>query len=46
MSGRTSEARVTARVVRTAAGETHTEYEVGGVTYGSLAELREVLNRR
>lgn len=40
----TSDVRVTARVVRTADGETYTEYEAGGVAYGSLAALQAALD--
>jgi len=36
----TSNRRVTARVVRTPAGETRTEYYVDGAGYGSLDELK------
>jgi hypothetical protein len=42
----TSDARVTARVVRTESGETFHEYEVGGVVYGSLTALRRALADR
>lgn len=42
----TSNARVTARVVRTPDGETYHEYEVGGVAYGSLDALQRALNVR
>ena len=40
----TSDARVTARIVRTEDGETFHEYEVGGVAYGSLDALESALN--
>ena len=40
----TSDARVTARIVRTEDGETCHEYEVGGVAYGSIDALETVLN--
>jgi hypothetical protein len=40
----TSDARVTARIVRTEDGETYHESEVGGVAYGSLDALETVLN--
>jgi len=36
--------RVTARIVRTEAGETFREYEVGGVAYGSLDALEAALD--
>jgi len=39
-----SDARVTARIVRTEDGETFHEYEVGGVAYGSLDALESALN--
>jgi len=42
----TSDTRVTARVVRTADGETYHEYEVGGVAYGSLDALQRALSAR
>lgn len=38
--------RVTARIVRTDDGQTFTEYEVGGVAYGSLAALETALEGR
>jgi len=37
---RTSDRRVTARVVLDAHGETHTEYTVGGVAYSSLSAIQ------
>jgi hypothetical protein len=40
----TSDARVTARIVRTEAGENYTEYRVGGVGYGSLDALEAALD--
>ena len=40
---RTSEARVTARLRRTADGDVHREYRVGGVAYGSLEALQAAL---
>jgi hypothetical protein len=39
----TSDARVTARIIRTEDGETFREYEVGGVAYGSLGALNAAL---
>ncbi|AFO56538.1 hypothetical protein [Natrinema sp. J7-2] len=39
----TSNGRVTARIVRTDDGEIYKEYRVGGVAYGSLAELESAL---
>lgn len=39
-----TDARVTARIVRTEDGETHHEYCVGGVGYGSLDALEAALN--
>jgi hypothetical protein len=41
-----SDARVTARIVRTADGETYHEYEVDGVAYGSLQALKAALSAR
>jgi hypothetical protein len=46
MTMQTSDARVTARIVRTEDGETFHEYEVAGVGYGSLDSLEGVLNAR
>lgn len=40
---RTSDARVTARMRRTADGEVHREYLAGGVAYGSLEALQAAL---
>jgi hypothetical protein len=42
----TSDARVTARIVRTDDGENYTEYRVGGVGYGSLEALEAALTAR
>lgn len=42
----TSDARVTARIVRTDDGQTFTEYEVGGVTVSSADALEAMLNAR
>lgn len=42
----TTDARVTARIQRTADGETHHEYEVDGVAYGSLEALKAALVTR
>ena len=42
----TSDARVTARIVRTDDGENYTEYRVGGVGYGSLEALETALTAR
>jgi hypothetical protein len=43
---RTSDTRVTARIIRTDGGETVCEYEVGGVAYGSLEALKTALVAR
>jgi len=40
---RTSDARVTARLHRTEAGEVHQEYVVGEAVYGSVEELQAAL---
>lgn len=42
----TSDARVTARIVRTDDGKTFHEYEVGGVSYSSAEDLEAVLEAR
>jgi hypothetical protein len=42
----TSDARVTARIVRTEDGQTFTEYEVGGVAVSSTDALEAMLNAR
>lgn len=42
----TSDARVTARIVRTEDGETIHEYDVGGIGYGSLGALKRALDER
>jgi len=42
----TSDARVTARIVRTEDGETFHEYEVGGVSYPSAEALETALETR
>jgi hypothetical protein len=42
----TSDARVTARIVRTDDGQTFTEYEVGGVAVDSTDALEAMLNAR
>lgn len=44
MSDRSTTPRVTARIVRTEAGNTYSEYEVGGVAYGSLDALEVALD--
>jgi hypothetical protein len=41
----TQDARVTARLHRTADGEVHREYVVGDVAYGSLDALQRALAR-
>ncbi|ELZ21482.1 hypothetical protein C475_18731 [Halosimplex carlsbadense 2-9-1] len=43
---RTTESRVTARIVRTENGEMHTEYEVGGVGYSSREAVETLLEGR
>ena len=42
----TSDARVTARTVRTDDGDTLHEYEVGGVSYPSVEALEAALEAR
>lgn len=42
----TSDARVTARIVRTEDGQTFTEYEVGGVSYPSAEAVEAALETR
>lgn len=42
----TSDARVTARIIRTDDGENYTEYRIGGVGYGSLDALETALTKR
>jgi hypothetical protein len=42
----TSDARVTARIVRTEDGQILTEYEVGDVAVGSTDALEAMLNAR
>lgn len=42
----TSDARVTARIVRTDDGQTFTEYEVGGVAVSAIDALEAMLNAR
>jgi hypothetical protein len=42
----TSDVHVTARIQRTADGETYHEYEVDGVAYGSLQALKAALSAR
>lgn len=39
-----SDVRVTARIRRTDDGQTHHEYIVGGIAYGSLDALESALN--
>lgn len=39
----TTDARVTARLHRTADGEVHREYVAGGVAYGSIDALQRAL---
>lgn len=41
---RTQDARVTARLHRTADGEVYREYHVGDVAYGSLDALQRALS--
>ena len=40
----TTEPDITARVILTEDGETFHEYQVGGVTYGSLSALQHALS--
>ncbi|WP_255473785.1 hypothetical protein [Salarchaeum sp. JOR-1] len=42
----TSDARVTARIVRTDDGDTFHEYEVGGISYPSAEALEAALEAR
>ncbi|WP_269150343.1 hypothetical protein [Natrinema pallidum] len=42
----TSNARATARIVRTGDGETYKEYRLGAVAYGSIETLESALEAR
>jgi len=46
MSDRSTNPRVTARIVRTEAGNTYREYEIGGVAVSSTDALKAMLNAR
>lgn len=45
-SSMTDDARVTARIVRTADGEKYTEYRVGGISYPSAEAVEAALEAR
>jgi hypothetical protein len=46
MSDRSTNPRVTACIVRTEAGNTYSEYEIGGVEVSSTDALEAMLNAR
>lgn len=43
---KTSDTRVTARIVKTGDGETYREYRAGGVAFGLIEAVHAALNAR